>query len=488
MFFTLFRLFLTALLLTACGGGGSSSEPSQDDTIEASFTYTSTYEDIVKYESVSFQAVVDSQDGNVTYLWNFGDGESSNEQNPVHTYTSASTPTVVLKISSGSISTSVSKTLLINEGRFSDTLKSSFSDTIDTYFNAKAQRAGLSAAIYKDGYPVFSHAIGKSTESKTMTTSTPVMLYSITKTVTASMIMQLIQNETLNLNDTLSQAMGSRANALNDSKINKNATIEQLLNHTSGIQDYVNADSYSFIASLVMGSTWKPEDVLALINDDVQNIGTHYYSNSNFILLGMIIEEKTGEKLNEYFKDIASSLGIDSAALLPQDALNANIAEPYDDLATQGGTSGEFGNLLETQPYFFTGAGALMWSAGGMSMTAIDLAKYMYAYIGNNGTLINSNTRSTVLDSVTSTSNNYGYGITIEEDSSNSESPNIYGHGGGGAGYIAKFSYDPVNDIVFVILSNSANTTGSTSIDALDGNDLFYIIKLLRKTYSDNMN
>ncbi len=312
------------------------------------------------------------------------------------------------------------------------------------------------------------------------------MLYSITKTITASMIMRLVENGTLHLEDTLSQALGSRADALDGNKINKNATIAQLLNHTSGIQDYMGADAYSFIASLVMGSAWKAENVLALLSDDFTNVGNYLYSNANYVLLGMIIEEKTGKKLNNYFGDIAASLGI-SSTLLPQDALPATIAQPYDDLATQGGTSGTFGNLLDVQPYFFTGSGALTWSAGGMAMTAQDLAKYMYAYLGNSSTLITSDTRNILFNSVTTTPENYGYGITLEEDPSNSLSPNIYGHGGGGAGFITKYSYDPVNDMVFVILSNSANSSTNAAIDALSGHDLFTIIKLLREDYTNSI-
>lgn len=108
---------------------------------------------------------------------------------------------------------------------------------------------------------------------------------STTKVFTAVMIFQLIEEKKLTLNNTLSEFFPEIKNS---NKI----TIEYLLNHRSGIHNFTNDESY-------LSYYDKPktqEEIVSIIsnsNSDFEPNKKAEYSNSNFVLLGFIIEKIT---------------------------------------------------------------------------------------------------------------------------------------------------------------------------------------------------
>lgn len=160
-----------------------------------------------------------------------------------------------------------------------------------------------SITIAKDGKTLYTRSFGYSQISEAvkepLTDSTKYRISSITKTYTAVMIFQLIEEGKLKLNDTLDKFFPQIPNA---SKI----TIAQILSHRSGIPN-IAPD----------GSGMQPrtqEQRIAEIAKEQPDFepGTrHLYSNSGYVLLGYIVEKAGGKPYQEALKErIVSRLGL----------------------------------------------------------------------------------------------------------------------------------------------------------------------------------
>jgi CubicO group peptidase (beta-lactamase class C family) len=150
--------------------------------------------------------------------------------------------------------------------------------------------------------PAIGYAQVDATTKKPLTAASRFRIASITKTFTAVMILQLVEEGKLKLTDTLDKFFQQVPNA-------QKITILQILSHRSGIPN-VRRDQ----------ATWKPgepvtkDEMLALIvkgapefEPDTKNS----YSNSGYFLLGLILEKLTGKPYEEALKErITSKIGL----------------------------------------------------------------------------------------------------------------------------------------------------------------------------------
>ncbi len=462
------RMFLVALATVFVLAGCSEEESGPLRSVDFSYTQASAY-------AVSFNNTPSNlQSSGLTYHWDFGDLNYSTESAPTHSYAAPGDYTVSLTVTDSKGSVQATKTVTVYPNVYSSSLKSNFQSVIDTAFASKTDVAGVSVAIYKDGYPTWTYARGKASQSASMTTSTPSLLYSITKTMVSAAVLKQIENGDYALTDTLSTVLSGHAalSGFNSQRINLNATVEQLLMHTSGIANYNDNGSgiTSFVTNIVTGTAWDPAGLVNLVNTNFSGVGTHQYSDTNYVLLGMIVEHHATGNLAQILDTLFfSSLGIDGA-LLPQESIPSNLAQPYDDLSVRGG-SAVFGNLASADQFFMTGMSASTWAAAGMAMTAGDVAKWGYELYSNNGSAIAPATRTQLLASPTPASSNYGYGVALESMNINTIQKDTYGHGGGGPGYLSRVYYSPDYDVSVVLLLNSNNSTNNSAIDGFLGSD-----------------
>jgi D-alanyl-D-alanine carboxypeptidase len=180
---------------------------------------------------------------------------------------------------------------------------------LDQFFDrlAEKNKAMGSLAITKEGNVLYTNAIGYSqingTEKKPLTAATRYRIGSITKMFTASMIFQLIEEGKLKLTDTLSKFFPQIPNA---NKI----TITQILAHRSGIQDV--GDIQEFRTHRLKAIT--KDELLAVIaksTPDFEPGAKYAYSNSGYVLLGLIVEKLTGKPYGEVLKEkITSKIGL----------------------------------------------------------------------------------------------------------------------------------------------------------------------------------
>src|SRR5215471_9913791 len=179
---------------------------------------------------------------------------------------------------------------------------------LDQFFDrlAEKNKAMGSLTIAKDGKVVYTRAIGYAqidgTTKKPLTATSRFRIASITKTYTAVMILQLVEEGKLKLTDTLDKFFPHVPNA-------QKITILQILSHRSGIPN-VRRDQ----------ATWKPgapvtkDEMLALIvkgapefEPDTKNS----YSNSGYYLLNLIVEKLTGKSYDQALEQrINSRIGL----------------------------------------------------------------------------------------------------------------------------------------------------------------------------------
>ena len=220
-----------------------------------------------------------------------------------------------------------------------------------------------SLTIAKDGNVLYSRAIGYSqingTEKKPLTAANRFRIGSITKMFTAAIILQLVDEKKLKLTDTLDKFFPQIPNS-------QKITIGQILSHRSGIHDSILDKNLRTSAST---DAITKDEMLALIakgTPDFEPDAKHSYSNSGYLLLGLILEKLTGKTYGEALKErITSKIGLQDTYIATGNIdINKNEALTYMNLG------GNWKQMPETDP-------SLLFSAGAIVSTPNDLARFI---------------------------------------------------------------------------------------------------------------
>ena len=241
-------------------------------------------------------------------------------------------------------------------------------DTIDPALRAKIDRIAAqvleqkgvpsaSIAVVKGGKIVYTHAYGKA-HLDPAKDATPEMRYSIgsvSKQFTAAAILILQEQGKLSLDD----AVGKYVPGLTRGD---EVTIRQVLSHTSGYQDYWPED-------YLMTPMMKPETAQQILDTWAKKPldfepGTKWqYSNTNFVIAGLIVEKVSGQKLMEFLGEhVFHPLQMKSVWNSDEEKLTSTDATPYVRAAL---------GPLRLAPKEGRG---WMFAAGELAMTAHDLA------------------------------------------------------------------------------------------------------------------
>jgi D-alanyl-D-alanine carboxypeptidase len=216
-----------------------------------------------------------------------------------------------------------------------------------------------SIAIVKDGRIAYVHAYGDAT-LEPRAAARPEMRYSIgsiSKQFTATAILMLAEQGKLSLDDPVSRFVPDLTRA-------KEVTIRELLSHTSGYQDYWPQD---YVPPFML----KPVTAEGILDGWARKPldfepGTKWqYSNTNFVIAGVIVEKVSGMPLLDLLsKKIFVPLDMKSVMNIDQNRLTQTDATGY---ARYG--------LGPLRPAVKEGKGWL-FAAGELAMPAEDLAKW----------------------------------------------------------------------------------------------------------------
>lgn len=171
---------------------------------------------------------------------------------------------------------------------------------------------GMSMAIVTRDGRIWEGAAGVDRHGERLTPAMPQTIASITKTFTAAIAMQLVEEGRLELDVPATRYLPGV-------KLLTQVRVRQLLNHTSGI-----ADLYGAVKGRLQGAPQRPlatGDVLGRIGSNWFQPSKGYgYSNTNFYLLGLIIERVTGRSFADELADrITGPLGFEATRLLGDD-------------------------------------------------------------------------------------------------------------------------------------------------------------------------
>ena len=170
--------------------------------------------------------------------------------------------------------------------------------TLDFYLNEFSKNKlipGISAGVALDGKILWlgNSGIADAENNTPVTDSTLFRIASISKSITAVAVMQLVEQRKINLD------MDARSYIPYFPKKKWKFTVRQLLNHTSGIRNYYRGefDDTRHFASI--------KDAVNIVSSDslAYRPGTKYlYTTLGYNLLGSIIENVSGQSYAEYLR------------------------------------------------------------------------------------------------------------------------------------------------------------------------------------------
>jgi D-alanyl-D-alanine carboxypeptidase len=251
---------------------------------------------------------------------------------------------------------------------------------------------------------------------------------STTKTFTATVVLQLVGENVLSLEDTVEKWLPGLLQGNNYD--GNSITIKQLLQQTSGIFNYVlDPEAMAqFLGPTFLEhryDVYKPEDLikLALAHPPDFAPGTDWaYSNTNYILLGMIVERATGKPFAEEIETrIVQPLGLTGTYLPHAPTLRGSHGKFYSKLYSPD-SDAQIHDVTELSP-------SVGWTAGGMVSTVGDLNHFFAALVS--GQLLQPKEQQAMFSGVMTKNwipnTTYGLGISSVKLSCD---VTLWGHGG----------------------------------------------------------
>ncbi len=316
-------------------------------------------------------------------------------------------------------------------------IKALVSAYLDSGFDQN--KAGMSYLIAKDNEVLVSDGFGYADINNTqkINTDTKFRIASVTKQFTAVAILLLSEQGKLSIDDRLGKYLPDFPKATD-------VSIRHLLNHTSGIYNYTN-DS-EFMSDPL--KAYSQAEMLTKISNykyDFKPGEEHRYSNSNYYLLGYIIEKASGLSYAQFlqqaiFEPLAmNDSGIYVNNIKYDNEANGRMLVDANEIAgapdTHSSQPSAAGNIYSTVNDLFIWNKALH---GGqfLSSHSYQALSAPAALLG--GKVFNSNGQS------------YGFGIGLLDY----QNEKVLLHGGGIHGFSSMLAGIPSKGVTYITLSN----------------------------------
>jgi D-alanyl-D-alanine carboxypeptidase len=271
---------------------------------------------------------------------------------------------------------------------------------------------------------------------------------SVGKTYVSAVAMQLVHERKLKLDDRISVYLGNEPwfNRLPNAP---DITVRHLMNHTSGLVRY--EFNPKFMTDLVAQPmrVWTPVEELSYLFDTKAAFAPGQgwdYSDTNYIVLGLIIEKLTG---STYYAEARRRL------LVPLKLTNTIPSDRVDLPGVANGYAGPKNELGGYDASIVNGKFAINpgfeWTGGGIASTAEDLARW--GKLLYEGKAFDPSLLPTLLDGVPSSLGRnvtYGLGVMIRQTALGP----TYGHSGFFPGYATEMMYFPSLKAAVAIQAN----------------------------------
>ncbi|MEM1166492.1 MAG: serine hydrolase domain-containing protein [Planctomycetota bacterium] len=304
---------------------------------------------------------------------------------------------------------------------------------------------GAAVAVYEGGTPLVDRAFGVASleTGEPLTREHRFRVASMAKPVVATVVLQLVDDGLLTLDDAISVHLPGVPDG-------DRITVRMLAQHTSGLRNYIGLPGVKEGFASEPTRSWTEAELLDIAYD----AGPHFeppgdgwmYSNTNYILLGQLIERLEGEPLNNVIqRRICQPLGLTATFYSADAAMPAPYATGYQ----MGDADG---------PNFWVGVGDVhhdvtktspsMWHGAGAMVSTLDDVQILMNAIAT-GALVSESSfkeQTTWRDSGYPVDYSYGLGLI-----------NYFGaigHNGNVPGYQVTAMRDPERDLSIVVLTN----------------------------------
>ncbi|MGH7582157.1 MAG: serine hydrolase domain-containing protein [Gemmatimonadales bacterium] len=333
------------------------------------------------------------------------------------------------------------------QARAQTALPATMQSAIDSAAREVLARTGApsaSVAVVRDGRVVFAAAYGM-THLEPALQATPAMRYSIgsvSKQFTATAMLLLAERGKVSLDDKVGRWLPdlTRANEV---------TIRQILSMTSGYQDYWPQD-------YVMPTMLKPTTARAIVDEWAKKPldfepGTQWqYSNTNYVIAGLIIEKASGMPLVKFLQqEIFTPLRLESVRIIDDSALGPSDPERYLRYA-----------LGPLRPAPKEGRGWL-FAAGELAMTPSDLARWDVSVIDQR-ILKPASYRTQQTDNLLRNGVGTGYGLGVQVGMANGH--RLISHTGEVSGFTTYNGIYPDDHAAIVVCVNQDASSASGQI------------------------
>jgi CubicO group peptidase (beta-lactamase class C family) len=327
------------------------------------------------------------------------------------------------------------------------------------------QVVGISVAVVKNNKIIYTHSFGwKDVETKQPLTDDCIFrIASISKSFSATAIMQLVEAGKVLLDDDVSKLIGFSVR--NPKFPETTITLRTLLQHRSSINDsqgYFSLDSINPATN----PNW------AKCYNNYEPGKGYMYCNLNYNMTGAIIEKLSGERFDGYIKHhILDPLKLYGGYCV--DSLDKNrfatIYEYNKDSAKLTASPNAYHPRREEIAHYEIGKTTPIFSpTGGMKISATDLAKYMIMHSRQGkyrGTRIISKKSANAMQTVVSVEE--GYGMAIETTQTLIKGKTMVGHTGSAYGLYSGMFFQPKEKFGFVVISNGCGPTYESGFNAL---------------------
>lgn len=313
---------------------------------------------------------------------------------------------------------------------------------LDTAIAAKLAEMGVPGAIVGLSVPGeidYLTAVGSSDDATgaPMSVEDHWRIGSVTKTFVGTAVLQLVDQGRIRLSDPISRYVDGVPSG-------DVITLDLLGRMHSGLYDYT--EDQAFLKPLYADAPAGP-DAFAFTSRDLLDIafahplnfipGDRYqYSNTNFVLLGLVVEKVTGVLLGDYLaQNVFGPVGLTQTSYPP----NGQLPEPF----SRGYTPAPGGPLVDATLWNPSWADA----AGKIVSDYPDLKRWAAAL--GRGSLLSSQTQAARLQTAEVIPGGVGYGFAIFNANG------WIGHNGDIPGYTTVVAYLPERDATLVVMTNS---------------------------------
>lgn len=302
-------------------------------------------------------------------------------------------------------------------------------DSVRSHYNYK----GVSAAVYIPSKGSWNGTSGFSHGHVQIAPGMKFAIASNTKTFISVLMLKLQEMNILSLNDSLHKWIPSFQH------VDSNITIRQLLNHTSGLFNYTTYPGFGNAMASDTGRFWTPEELLTnFMNPPYFNPGEGFqYSNTNYILAGMIIKAATGNSVSSKLRELVlNPANLNDTYLPHEESIPAPIAH--------GWQSG-----FEIK-YPSTSGWSSAWTSGAMFSTAENMVRFYRELFDIQ--IINQSSLKQMLTFPQQPIGIYALGIGLGLFGGRQ----MFFHGGGIAGYTSITVIDTTKKFIISVLVNQS--------------------------------